>query len=105
MRLKDSWVGVIENDPYIIWGYLLANDDLATIWCLATDKLLEHRTAFFRISEAWLASLGQQVGHMNCYSDSRNTEHHRWLRLMGFKRIDKPLFFYDPNIKFYEYLR
>ena len=107
VSLEDSWVVVLCDEPYIIWGHQVHDltAQQATIWCLATPKLLNHKTAFLRIAEAWLQTLEVQFKYLNCFADSRNKEHHRWLRFMDFKRIGEPCKFFDPEIDLHEYVR
>ena len=103
--LKDTLVGVHDSGPWVIWGYLSLHPNVATVWCLATTQLRNHRTGFLRVSKSWITNLGQQFRYINCFTDSRNKEHHRWLKFMRFKRIGGPLFFFDPNVEFHEYIR
>jgi hypothetical protein len=105
VALKDSWVGVHDQGPWVIWGHIATKPESATVWCLATTQISQHRSVFLRVSTSWLASLGGQFQSLNCFTDSRNKEHHRWLKLMRFKRIGDPLFFFDPNVEFHEYKR
>jgi len=99
----NGWVGVHKEGPWVIWGNHVVSPNLTTVWCLATTQLQKHRSAFLRISSWWLNSL--KFDHINCFTDSRNTEHHRWLKLMDFKRIGDPFKFYDPEVDFYEYVK
>ena len=99
MSLEDPcWVGVCDDGPWVIWGNIGSS-----IWCLATTQIDKHKSAFIRISIVWLASL--EFTKLNCFTDSRNKEHHRWLKATGFKRTGTPLFFHDPHVEFHEYVR
>ena len=98
-----GWVGVYNEGPWVIWGNHVVAENLNTVWCLATTQITKHRSAFLRISSWWLDSLKCDL--INCYTDSRNKEHHRWLDFMRFKRIGYPLYFSDPEVVFYEYIK
>ena len=103
--MKEAWVGVHKEGPWVIWGHMSADPEVATVWCLATTQLSKHRAGFFRVSISWLDRIVQQFKYLNCFTDSRNEEHHRWLKFMRFKRVGDPLFFFDPNVEFHEYRR
>jgi len=103
--LQEAWVGVHDQGPWVIWGHLVIQPKVATVWCLATTQLKEHRAVFLRVSSSWFNSFGTQFRSLNCFTDSRNEEHHRWLKFMRFKRIGGPLFFCDPQVEFHEYKR
>ena len=105
VKLKEAWVGVHDQGPWVIWGHISTKRESATLWCLATTQISQHRAGFLRISKVWIKNLEQQYKHLNCFTDSRNKEHHRWLKFMGFKRIGDPLFFCDPGVEFHEYKR
>ena len=105
VQLGETWVGVHNQGPWVIWGYTFTDPKVATVWCLATTQISQHRSVFLRVWVSWLDSLGQNFQYLNCFTDSRNEEHHRWLKFMRFKRIGDPLFFYDPNVEFHEYIR
>ena len=96
-------VGTNDEGPWVIWGHIPNNSDLTSVWCLATTQLAQHRSGFLRVSRLWLASL--PYPRLNCFTDSRNKEHHRWLKFMGFKRSGEPKYFYDPTVEFHEYIR
>lgn len=96
-----AWVGVHDAGPWVIWGNFAIDGLLSTVWCLATNQLKDHRSAFIRVSKAWLDSL--EYAELNCFTDSRNREHHRWLKSMGFKRHGEPKSFFDPVVDFHEY--
>lgn len=105
VALEEAWVGVHDQGPWVIWGHMVLNPKVATVWCLATTQLKQHRAGFLRVSVSWLNTLGKQFQYLNCFTDSRNKEHHRWLKFMRFNRIGDPLFFCDPNVEFHEYKR
>ena len=105
VSLKEAWVGVHDEGPWVIWGHIITSSEMATVWCLATTQISKHKAGFFRVSISWLNALGKQFRHLNCFTDSRNKEHHRWLKFMRFNRIGDPLFFCDPNVEFHEYIR
>ena len=96
-------VGTNDEGPWVIWGHIPSTSDMTSVWCLATDQLAEHRSGFLRVSKLWLDALPYQ--RINCFTDSRNKEHHRWLKFMRFKRIGEPKYFYDPTVEFHEYIR
>ena len=100
---SNGLVGVYDEGPWVIWGNHQINKDLNVVWCLATTHIAKHRSAFLRISAWWLDSL--EGNRISCFTDGRNTEHHRWLDTMRFKRVDVPIHFTDPEVDFYEYSR
>ncbi len=104
--LENSWVGVNKEGPWVIWGYnTFLKPEVGTVWCLATVQLYKHRPGFLRTSSAWLNSLCTKFKYLNCYADSRNKEHHRWLKVMKFRCIGNPLIFADPSVEFHEYIK
>ena len=95
--MNDGALVILDEDgPWAIWG-----NEGNTIWCLATSRLYDHRIGFQRGSSVWLEAL--PYSELKCYTDSRNTEHHRWLEYNKFTSEKDPLFFFDPLVAFYKY--
>tara|TARA_B100000949_G_C14187705_1_gene410361 strand:- start:508 stop:1005 length:498 start_codon:yes stop_codon:yes gene_type:complete len=105
VSLKDTWIGAHDHGPWLIFGHIVIKPSQATLWCLCTTHISQHRVPFLRLSPYWINFLGSKFQSLNCFTDSRNEEHHRWLRYVRFKRIGDPFFFYDPNVEFHEYKR
>ena len=95
--VNDGALVILDEDgPWAIWG-----NEGNTIWCLATSRLYDNRVAFLRGSSVWLEAL--PYTELECYTDSRNTEHHRWLEYNKFTSKRDLLFFSDPSVAFYRY--
>ena len=91
-------VAVTDGVPWIIWGNI---DN--SVWCLATPLIHKYKMFFVRASRLWLRSL--KFPYLVCYTDSRNKEHHKWLRATSFEKCEDPYFFTDPSVAFHEYRR
>jgi hypothetical protein len=55
----------------------------AIVWMVASDKLAENKRVFLRKCRGETEALPYK--RLWCWSDARNTLHHKWLRWSGFK--------------------
>lgn len=99
MRASERcWTAVIETDeewePFGMFGVV---PDLSSftgldqkprvgyIWWLGTDRIEEAPKSFTRLAREWIEQLGSRYDILTNVVDARNTRHHKWLHMMGFK--------------------
>lgn len=58
-------------------------------WMLCTDEVAKAPKAILRRAIDIAAKWYRRYGTLLCVADNRNTLHHRWIKLVGFDRMDE----------------
>lgn len=95
------WIGD-EGDgtPFVIWGV----NKQGVIWMLGTESIAKYAIPFLRNSKSLLKEAHKHSPILFNKSDCRNEVHHKWLRWMGFKFINKSNHGVEQR-PFYEFVR
>lgn len=75
-----------EEIPFTVFGVTAFPDDptLGTVWLMGSEVIEQVSNTFLRESRTWVKKLGEGFRGLWCATDARNTDHHRWLRWLGF---------------------
>lgn len=63
--------------------------DVGKVWLVATNAAVLHYRDLRRVYFEGLMLMLEFFPTLHAWADSRNTLHHRWMEVMGFKRTDK----------------
>lgn len=62
---------------------------VGTVWLVATEGAVSHYRDLRRVYFVGFKLMLEFFPTLHAWADSRNTLHHRWMEVMGFKRTDK----------------
>ena len=102
---EKSYIGLYEDEPFIVFGVSHFQDEVGCVWLVGTDKIHDARVGFLRVSHYWLNDLHENYPLLFNYVDARNTLHIRWLRWLGFTFINLHPEFGAGRLPFYEIVR
>lgn len=60
---------------------------LGNVWLFATERAVPRAAAIHRHLKVEMESIEAMYPVLECWADSRNTVHHRWLQWLGFREI------------------
>lgn len=73
--------------PHMIFGVVTQGNPLPTTWLIGSD--LAQRDAAWLLHECrqFMAEFFTRWPLSECFSDARNTEHHRWIKWLGYSLV------------------
>lgn len=84
--VENSEVSLVALDeagrPLCFWG-----GDGGRVWLFATTLAVPRALSLHRILRPELMRLHDRWGPLYAFADARNTEHHKWMRWLGFEEI------------------
>ena len=102
----ESWA--LESDTLGIlsmWGVVKDDEGpAANIWLICSPEVKAAPISFSKIVKEQVLSMADRFGILYCYADGRNTDHHRWLKRIGFHETRVLLAFGFEKRTFHEFI-
>lgn len=91
-----TYVGCDEDDrPFLICG-TRQDESGGLVWAMGTNDILKYKRDFIAISTVWLEKCHEQYEELHNSVHSKNTEHIKWLKWLGFE-FGKPFMNYKQE--------
>ena len=97
---------LVQHDGTIVswWGAIPVDGvDSANVWLLNGPEVKRNPITWSKLVQEELARLSSVYGYLFAYADARNTDHHRWLERIDFRRLQTVEDYGVEHRPFHEY--
>jgi len=100
------WIVLVDDKLVAVYGVSSAPDgSFGVPWFLSTGEAKTFSKTFLKGSREVIQKFHDQYDVLSNVVDSRHTVAINWLKWLGFQILPQPLWFHDPAVPFFQFVR